>query len=46
VCLEVRHLRAALAAITHKTDRNDARGIAQVLRTGWLKAVHVKTAWS
>lgn len=46
VCLEVRHLRAALAAMTHKTDRNDARGIAQVLRTGWFKAVHVKTAWS
>jgi transposase len=46
VCLEVRHLRAVLAAMTHKTDRNDARGIAQVLRTGWFKAVHVKTAWS
>ncbi len=46
VCLEVRHLRAALAAMTHKTDRNDARGIAQVLRTGWFKAVHVKTTWS
>jgi hypothetical protein len=46
VCLEVRHLRAAFAAMTHKTDRNDARGIAQVLRTGWFKAVHVKTAWS
>jgi len=43
VCLEVRHLRAALAAMTHKTDRNDARGIAQVLRTGWFRAVHVKT---
>ena len=32
--------------MTHKTDRNDARGIAQVLRTGWFKAVHVETAWS
>jgi transposase len=46
VCLEVRHLRAALAAMTHKTDRNDARGIAQVLRTGWFRPVHVKTARS
>jgi transposase len=46
VCLEVRHLRAALAAMTHKTDRNDARGIAQVIRTGWFKAVHVKTGCS
>jgi transposase len=46
ICLEVRHLRAALAAMTHKTDRNDARGIAQILRTGWFKAVHVKSARS
>jgi transposase len=46
VCLKVRHLRAALAAMTHKIDRNGARGIAQVLRTGWFKAVHVRTAWS
>jgi len=46
LCAGGPHLRAALAAMTHKTDRNDARGIAQVLRTGWFKAVHVKTAWS
>ncbi len=26
-----------------KTDRGDARGIAQLMRTGWFKAVHVKT---
>ena len=26
-----------------KTDRNDARGIAHMMRTGWFKAVHVKT---
>src|SRR4051794_5903548 len=25
-----------------KTDRNDARGIAQLVRLGWFKAVHVK----
>lgn len=25
-----------------KTDRNDARGLAQMMRTGWLKVVHVK----
>lgn len=29
VCIEVRHLKAALSAMTNKTDRNDARGIAQ-----------------
>ena len=39
---DVRHLKAALSAMTNKTDRNDARGIAQVMRTGWFRAVHVK----
>jgi transposase len=43
VCIETRHLKAALSAMTHKTDRNDARGMAQVVRTGWFRAVHVKT---
>jgi transposase len=43
VCLETHQLRATLAAMTHKTDRNDARGIAQVVRTGWYKAVHAKS---
>ena len=28
----------------NKTDRNDARGIAQIMRTGWYRAVHVKSA--
>ena len=27
-----------------KTDRNDAHGIAQIVRTGWFKAVHLKSA--
>ena len=27
----------------NKTDRNDARGLAQILRTGWYRAVHVKS---
>ena len=34
VVLEARHVQAALAAMRNKTDRNDARGIAQILRTG------------
>ncbi|MCJ2129785.1 transposase [Methylobacterium sp. E-045] len=34
VCMDARHARAAMVAMTHKTDRNDARGLAQVLRTG------------
>jgi transposase len=43
VCVEVRRMKAALAAMINKTDRNDARGIAQMMRTGWFQPVHVKT---
>lgn len=40
--LETRHVKAALSAMAVKTDRNDARGIAQLLRLGWFKPVHAK----
>ena len=43
VCLDARHARAALKMQLNKTDRNDAEGLAQVLRTGWYRAVHVKS---
>ncbi len=43
ICLESRQVKAALSAMPVKTDRNDARGLAQVVRTGWYKAVHVKS---
>ncbi|NEU14509.1 IS110 family transposase [Methylobacterium sp. BTF04] len=43
ICIETRHTKAALGAMPVKTDRGDARGIAQLMRTGWFKAVHVKT---
>ena len=43
ICVEIRHLKAAMSAMTHKSDRNDARGIAQVMRTGWFRPVHVKS---
>lgn len=43
VCLEARHLNAVLKAQSIKTDRNDARGIAQAVRTGWYKEVHIKS---
>ena len=42
VLLETRHVRAALSAMVVKTDRNDARGIAQLLRMGWFRPVHAK----
>jgi len=43
ICVETRHMRAALQAQINKTDRNDARGIAQMMRAGLYRAVHVKT---
>ena len=44
VLLETRHVKAALSAMTVKTDRKDARGIAQLLRMGWYRLVHAKSA--
>lgn len=44
VLLETRHVKAALSAMTVKTDRKDARGIAQLLRMGWFRQVHCKTS--
>ena len=32
VCVEARHMKSALSAMVNKTDRNDARGIAQMMR--------------
>ncbi len=43
ICIETRQMKAALQAMRNKTDRNDARGIAQVMRTGWFRFVHVKS---
>jgi transposase len=44
--LETRHVRAALEAVPVKTDRNDARGIAQLIRMGWFRPVHCKSMGS
>jgi transposase len=43
VCVETRHMRAVLQAQINKTDRNDARGMAQMMRAGLYRPVHVKT---
>jgi transposase len=43
VCMEARQVKAALSAMRNKTDKNDARGIAQLLRSGWYSRVHVKS---
>jgi transposase len=43
ICVETRHIKAVLKAQVNKTDRNDARGIAQMMRVGLYRPVHVKT---
>ena len=43
VCVETRHMQALLKAQINKTDRNDARGIAQMMRVELYRPVHVKT---
>jgi len=43
VLMETRHVKAALSAMTVKTDRRDARGMAQLIRMGWFRPVHVKS---
>ena len=43
VCVETRHIKAVLKARINKTDRNDARGIAEMMRVGLYRPVHVKT---
>src|SRR5437764_6618481 len=43
VCVETRHMQAVLKAQINKTDRNDARGIAQMMRVGLYRPVHVKS---
>lgn len=43
VCIETRHTKAFLKAQVNKSDRNDARGIAQMMRVNLFRPVHVKT---
>jgi transposase len=43
ICIETRHAKAAMNAQQVKTDRNDARGLAHIMRTGWYKEVHIKS---
>jgi transposase len=43
ICLDARHAHAALKVRPIKTDRNDAAGLAQIVRIGWFKQVQIKT---
>jgi transposase len=42
-CLDARQVKVALQMRLNKTDENDAEGLAQIMRTGWYRAVHVKS---
>jgi transposase len=46
ICVETRHMSSVVQAQINKTDRNDARGIAQMMRVGLYRPVHVKTLHS
>lgn len=46
ICMDARHANAGLKVMLAKTDRNDAAGIAQLVRTGWFRQVHVKAETS
>ena len=42
ICIETRQANAAMKTMPNKTDRNDARALAHIMRTGWYRQVHVK----
>src|SRR3954466_11747684 len=46
VCIETRQANAAMKTMPNKTDRKDARALAQIMRTGWFRNVHVKSRQS
>ena len=43
ICIETRQANAAMKTMPNKTNRNDARALAQIMRTGWYRQVHVKS---
>jgi len=43
ICIETRQANAMMKSMPNKTDRNDARALAQIMRTGWYRQVHVKS---
>lgn len=43
ICIETRQANAAMKTMPNKTDWNDARALAQIMRTGWYRQVHVKS---
>lgn len=43
VCIDARHANGVLKMMPNKTDRHDARGLAQIVRTGWFREVRIKS---
>jgi transposase len=43
VCIDARHANGVLKMMPNKTDRHDARGLAQIVRTGWYKTAQIKS---
>src|SRR5579863_5023018 len=43
VCIDARHAHAALSVRMNKSDKNDARGLAELVRVGWYREVKVKS---
>lgn len=43
VCLDARHAQATMSGQTNKTDKNDAYGLAQIVKAGWYREVGVKS---
>jgi transposase len=43
VCIDARHANGVLKMMPNKTDKHDARGLAQIIRTGWFNAVQIKS---
>jgi transposase len=43
ICIETRQANSVMKTMPNKTDRNDARALAQIMRTGWYRQVHVKS---
>ena len=46
VCIDARHAHAALSVRMNKSDQNDARGLAELIRIGWYREVRVKSEQS
>ena len=43
VCIDARHAHAALSVRMNKSDENDAKGLAELVRVGWYREVKVKS---